>query len=87
MTLVSSRMSMWRVQKGFSCMDHHMMFHFIVLLTCRQKHKYAASDVLSTEGIIDDVERVHISVSLMCAFFHGALTTADNHQPPAALPH
>ena len=30
---------------------------------CRQKHRYAQSDILSTDGIEDTVERVHISVN------------------------
>jgi hypothetical protein len=30
--------------------------------TRRQKHGHAATDVLSTAGITDDVERVHASV-------------------------
>jgi hypothetical protein len=33
-------------------------------MPCRQKHGYAQSDILSTEGIVDQVERVHCSVRL-----------------------
>ena len=30
-------------------------------LSCRKKRRHAASDVLSTEGLVDNIQRVHCS--------------------------
>ena len=52
----------WWLGNTMLLSDHLLLCAPLYCATRRQKHAYATSDVLSTEGVVDRVERVHCKV-------------------------